>query len=94
MGEPVTDDAVVLGDENVLIAPVLLIDGAQTIVANDHLVRFNLFQDRAVSSDGPVKRVVCTRLVMSHSTFQALASWLAANAADVAKAVAEKAKGG
>lgn len=73
-------------DENVADAPVIFIDGAQGIIANDHLVRFNLWQDRAViEGGGPVKRIVCARLVMSHSVFQQLTKWLSEHAAEVAK---------
>ena len=62
-------------------APVILADGAVGLIADDHLVKFNLYQDRIVigssaSLDQPVERVICARLVMSRSVFAQLAEWL------------------
>lgn len=71
--------------EAILEAPVIYLDGAQTFAASDHVVKFNLFQDRLVarpqgSAEPPVERVICARLAMSPVTFVQLANWLAQNA--------------
>lgn len=82
MAEPT--QPIIVADEAISDAPVIFIDGAQTIAANDHVVRFNLFQDRATSDAKKLQRVVCARLVMSHSTFQSLTDWLQTHAPKVA----------
>lgn len=62
-------------------APTIHVDGAQSIIANEYVVKFNLFQDRLVGSAGkdsqvPIERVICARLVMSPVVFKQIADWM------------------
>ena len=79
-------------------APVIYVDGAQTFIANEHMVKFNLIQDRLVGSAGvdpsmPLERVVCARLVMTSVAFLSLADWMGQQAAHMRDAQAQAQQG-
>lgn len=61
-------------------APVIFIDGAQGLVAGGGIARFNLFQDRMISTPNNISnrivRSVCANMVMTESTLIALQEWL------------------
>lgn len=70
--------------EDTIDAPTIHVDGAQGMIANNHVIRFNLVTDCLVipehSDASPVRRTTSARLVMSREVFFSLADWLKNNA--------------
>lgn len=69
-------------------APVIFVDGAQTLIASDQLVKFNLYQDRLIGHAGEqpevsLERVICARIVMTPAVFKQFVDWVKRTADDV-----------
>lgn len=66
-------------DQAILSAPVIFVDGAVGAIGDEHIVHFNLFQNRFIGPvpDGqpPVHLTIAARIVMSRSTFKNFAEW-------------------
>lgn len=68
-------------DQAIHEAPVIFVDGAQSLIVGDMGVRFNFYQDRLVSAISPmeeptIRRVVCARMAMNIKTLVQLYDWL------------------